>query len=227
MYKNVKILNSEEHSFYRYTPAKDYYYAKEMNLIPITYSEIKMLCCDYPIVIIMDEETPKLMLMTGLKENNAIDENGQWKGIYVPSFLQRYPFTLVKMAADDDNMHIGFDLESGLFSSPEGYPLFNADKTHTEILEKIKKLLTIFQKENKITDNILLRMHEKGLFKEGQFPLKNKEGEEQKIGGFYIFDKKKFFEQEDAFLLEAVRNGGMEIIELHLLSLSKVRYLKA
>ena len=221
MSKNIKLLNPKEHSFYRYTPAKDFYYAKNMNLIPITFSEIKYLCCEYPIVIIIKDEKPALMLLTGLEKNGAIDDKGIWKGTYIPSFLKRYPFTLVQ-TGEDESLHIGFDLESGLFSSPEGYPLFNQDGTPAEILENVKTLLTVFQNEHQLTENILLKMHEKELLQPTHFTLKKEGEEEQKIGGFFMVDKAKLFEQENDFLGEAVKNGWMEMIELHLFSLSNV-----
>ena len=217
------MLNSKEHGFYRYTPAKDLYFAKNINLIPVTVSEVKKLCCEYPIVIVMEEETPRLVLLSGLKENMAIDEKGVWKGTYVPSFLKRYPFTLMRSESDDTTAHIGFDLESGLFSSPEGEPLFNPDGTPSEILENINTFLAAFQKENQLTTNILLRLKEEGLIEAAQLTYTDENGEEQKVGGFAIISKEKLFETDDAFLLEAVRNGWMEMIELHNLSLAKIK----
>lgn len=224
MYKNIKILNPKEHGFYRYTSPTDLYYAKDLNLIPVTFSEVKMLCCEYPIVIMIENEIPKLMLMTGLQSNGAIDEKGKWKGSYMPSFLKRYPFTLVQ-AESEEALHIGFDLESGLFSSPEGRPLFDQEGTPTAILENMKKLLTAFQQEAQITKNILTQLKEKELLQETHFTFKKEDGEEQKVGGFFIIDKKKLLEQEDDFLLEAVKNGWMEMIELHHLSLKNTQKL--
>lgn len=226
MYKNIKILDPKAHAFYRYTPAKDFYYAKDMNLIPITYSEIKYLCCEYPIVIIMIDEKPKLMLMTGVKENNAIDDKGQWKIMYPPYFVRKYPFALIR-SESDDTFYTGFDLESGLFSSPEGSLLFDAEGKPTSVLENINKLLTAYQKETHITENVLLKMKEFGLLQPAEFMIKKEDGVEQKVEGFFTIDKKKFLEQEDDFLLKALKSGWMEIIELHHLSLSKAQNLRA
>ena len=95
MYKNITLLRSAEHGFYRYTPPDNYYFGKEINLVPVTFGELKQLCCDYPIVIIKQEERFSLMLLAGLDRNGAIDKDGQWKGDYIPAFLRRYPFALV------------------------------------------------------------------------------------------------------------------------------------
>ena len=218
MYNNIKILDPKTHSFFRYTPATDFYFAKNLTLIPITISEVKLLCCEYPIVIIMQEEKPNLMILTGLTESNAIDEKGLWRGNYIPAFLRRYPFTLVEDSSSKTH-HVGFDLESGLFSSPEGQALFNADGTASSSLEAVKQLLTLFQEENQITQNILISMNEKNLLTASEFTIKKEEGEAKKIGGFFNINKKILFELENDLLLEVVKNGWMEIIELQQLSL--------
>jgi len=225
MYKSVKILDPEAHGFYRYTPATDFYYAKTLTLIPITFSEIKFVCCDYPVIVIIQEQKPQLMLLCGITKNNAINEQGVWLGDYIPAFLRRYPFTLVEESSSDV-LHIGFDLESGLFSSPEGQPLFDAQGAPSNILEETKKLLSVFQHESSITQNILLQMHKKEILSATEFSVQSEEeGKPKKIGGFFTIDKKKLFESEDGFLLEAVRNGWMEMIELQHLSLKNVRKL--
>jgi len=221
MYNNIKILDSKTHGFFRYTTATDFYFSKKLTLIPIAISEVKLLCCEYPIVIIMQEDKPNLMLLTGVSENGAIDEKGAWRGNYIPAFLRRYPFTLVE---DDSSKthHIGFDLESGLFSSPEGEALFNADGTASSSLEAVKQLLTNFQQESQITQNILMRMKEKDLLIASEFTIQKENEEAKKINGFFNIDKKRLFELENDFLIEVLQNGWMEMIELQQLSLKNI-----
>ncbi|MEA3492511.1 MAG: SapC family protein [Campylobacterota bacterium] len=220
MYKNVKILQPKEHGFYRYSPPQDYYFAKDANLIPITFSEVKSLCCSYPIIIIEQDDKPMLMLMTGIEHNNAVDEKGEWSCDYLPAFLRRYPFTLVGDESSD-TLQLGFDLESGCFTSPNGDTLFDTDGEPSEALINAKKLLEAYNSEIQITNNILKRLKEKELLQPSQFTFKRDGEEDQKIGGFSIIDKKRLFEQDDESLLDTIKNGWMEIIELHLLSLNR------
>ena len=219
MYNQIKILSPQEHGFYRYTPATDFFYAKALNLIPVTFCELKLLCCDYPIVVMIQNGQPQLMLLTGVETNGAVDDKGAWRGTYVPAFLRRYPFTLVQ-GETEESLAIGFDLESGLFSSPEGQPLFDTEGTPTPILNEVKQLLSAFQEESRITQNILMRMAEKSLFSSTELTLPKRDGTPQHVGGFFMIDKKKLKESDDAFLLEAVKNGWMEMVELQNLSLT-------
>ncbi len=224
MYKNIKVLNPSEHGFFRYTPADNYYFATELPLIPITFSEVKLLCCEFPLVIMEEGGTLQLMLMTGLKRNSLVDKNGAWKGSYLPAYLRRYPFTLTQNKGSDD-IRIAFDIESGLFSSPEGSPLFLEDATPSPALEGVTKLLQAFQNESQITANILKVLKERDLLKPGVI-LGKKDEAEHKIDGFLIIDKEKVLAQEDTALLETIKNGWMELVELQQLSLGKTDKLQ-
>lgn len=221
MYKNLKILEPAKHSFYRYTAPQEFYFAKNLNLIPITYSEIGFLCCKHPIVIIEQDAQASLMLLTGSKSNNLVDAAGKWQAEYIPAFLRRYPFTLVKTDENSETLNIGFDFDSGCFSSPEGSPLFSSDGEATESLVDIKTLLEAYQQETQLTTNILAILKERDLLAPAQTVLQNSDGEDQIIDGFLMVDKKKLLEQDDAFLLQVIKSGWMEIIELHLLSITR------
>ena len=226
MYKNVKILQAKEHGFYRYTAPQDYYFAKDTNLIPVTFSEVKSLCCSYPIIILEQDDKPMLMLMTGTERNGAIDEKGQWTCSYLPAFLRRYPFILVADENNTETLQIGFDLEGGCFSSPDGNELFDVNGKPSEALINVKTLLETYNNEIQITNNILQRLKEKELLQASQFNFKKEGEEDRSIGGFFIIDRKKLLEQDDTFLLETMKNGWMEMIELHLLSLKQSNRLQ-
>lgn len=219
MYKNVKILNPKEHGFYRYTAPTDFYFAKDINLMPITFSEVKSLCCSYPIIIIEQDEKPMLMLMTGTEENGAIDEKGEWTCDYLPAFLRRYPFTLVADENSSETLQLGFDLEGGCFTSPDGVALFDTEGQASEALINARTLLETYHRETQITSNILKRLKEQEILQPSQFKFKKEDEEDRSIGGFFIIDRKKLLEADDAFLLETMKSGWMEMVELHLLSL--------
>lgn len=221
MYKNLKLLQPAEHSFYRYTAPQEFFFAKDLNLIPITYSEIKFLCCKHPIVIIEQNGQASLMLLAGSDKNNLVDESGKWRAEYIPAFLRRYPFTLVKTDENSETLNIGFDFDSGCFSSPEGSPLFSSEGEATQTLTDIKILLEAYQQENQLTQNILALFKERDLFSPAKTMLKNSDGEDQLIDGFLMVDKEKLLGQDDEFLLQTIKNGWMELIELHLFSIKR------
>jgi len=224
MYKNVKILNHKEHSFYRYSPPDNLYFSKELNIIPITFSEIKLLCCDFPIIIIKGGEGLMLGLLTGESSNDALDESGKWSGEYLPAFIRKYPFILSKVG-DEDKLHLGFDMESGCFSSPEGEPLFEMDGKASTIITNSMELLESIAKEMNITSSILSKLEEYGVLDESSYTI-TKEGQEPRaVGGFSIINREKISKLDDEKLLNIAKNGWMEMIELHALSLKNISRL--
>ena len=86
--------------------------------------------------------------------------------------------------------------------------------------QKPNPSVSAFQEESRITQNILMRMVEKSLFSSTELTLPKRDGTPPHVGGFFMIDKKKLKESDDAFLLEAVKNGWMEMVELQNLSLT-------
>ncbi len=225
MYKNIKLLNYKEHNFYRYTAPDNLYFSKDLNLVPITFTETALLCCEFPIVIIKGADGLMLTILTGEKSNNALDESGKWSGDYLPAFIRKYPFILSKVADNDDKLHIAFDMESGCFNSPEGEPLFDSNGEPSAIIKDSMKLLESIAKEMNITSSILNRLDEYGVLDESSYTV-NKEGEEpRQVGGFYIINREKISKLDDEKLLTISKNGWMQMIELHSLSLKNINRL--
>ena len=226
MYKSVTILNSNEHKDFRFTPEKDFLFAKKMNVIPITFSEIRKLCCDYPIVYLKGE-SPSLAIIVGFdKEGNnlAIDENGKWRGDYIPAFLRRYPFIMVKTS--NDQMALGCDIESGCFSSPDGKRLFDDDGKPTKTLNSIGNFLKGLEDEFIITKNMVAELDRLGILEDRVLSIG--EGDSaKKIGGFKSVEHEKLISLADDILVDMVKKGWIEVITLQQFSLKNFEKLIA
>lgn len=224
MYKNVKTLNHSEHSFYRYSVPDNLYFAKNLTLIPITFSEIKLLCCEFPIVVVQNDSGFMLTILTGEKSNQALDENGKWKSKYLPAFLRKYPFILTQ-SSQKDTLSLGFDMESGCFSSPEGEALFNGDGTPTSIVTESMSLLENIAKEMNITGGILEKLNEYEVLEASSYTVTKENEEPRQVGGFFIINREKISKLDDEKLLTISKNGWMEMIELQALSLKNIALL--
>ncbi len=218
MYKSVIILNSNEHRDFRFTPEKDLMFAKNMNIIPITFSEIRKLCCDYPIVYI-GGQTPYLAIVVGIEQegkNLAIDDEGRFRGGYTPAFLRKYPFIMVK--TDEEQMALGCDIESGCFSSPEGERLFDDEGKPTPTLNNIGNFLKGLEDEYIITRNLVAELDRLGILEDRALSIG--EGENaKKIGGFKTVEHEKLVALSDDILVDLVKKGWIELITLQQFSL--------
>ena len=211
MYEKITLLNKEEHKDFRFKPVSDLNFAKDMMVVPITYEEVALLCCEYPIVI-LGGEAPKFAIVVGVEEeqgNVVIDENGKWRGSYVPAFLRRYPFALVRTG--DEALAIGVDLHSGCFSDPEGEPLFDQEGNPQPVLEQQIAFLETFERQMTLTSEILKAFNEKKVLSERVLTYK-KDGEEKKVGGFFAFDRTKLAELDDAVLADWARRGWIDLV---------------
>ena len=226
MYNSVTILNSNEHRDFRFTPEKDFFFAKDMNVIPITFSEIRKLCCDYPVVY-LGGESPSLAILVGIDKdgkNLAIDENGKFRGDYIPAFLRRYPFIMVKTG--EEQMALGCDIESGCFSSPEGQRIFDDEGKPTEILNNIGNFRKGLEDEFLITRNLVAELDRLGILEDRVLSIG--EGDSaKKIGGFKTVEHEKMTALSDDILVDMVKKGWIEVITLQQFSLKNIDKLIA
>jgi len=220
----IKLLDKNKQRYFKYTPIKTFDFAKSVDFIPITFSEVKQLCCHFPIVIAENSDTAALAILAkgvGGRGVTAIKENGSFAGKYIPAFLRRYPFAWIK-EGEDETLHLGYESESGCFDAPTGKRLFDDEGNPAKILEQILELMSGIEKEMKITQNILHTLKEREIIQPVNFIVG--EGDEaKKVSYFSAINREKLIEQDDDFLLTTLKNGWMEMIELHLLSL---RHLK-
>jgi hypothetical protein len=224
MNENIKILNKKEHQSLKYTPVTDFSFAKSLTIIPITYSEVKHLCCLYPVVITEIDGNDTLAIITGLKDHNiAIDENGKFRGKYIPAYLRKYPFILVN-DTENEKLLLGLKDDADCFDNDEGEALYDAQGNVMPLVENIMSLLKNFESEIQITKNILTKFKEQHLLEPSQIKV-NLDDTEHTIGGFSVIDKELFLTLEDQFLADAVKNGWTEFIELHRLSLNNLSIL--
>jgi putative transposase len=214
MYKSVTILDSAEHGDLRYKAPEDLGFARDLNNIPITYTEIGKVCCDYPIVFTGSMESPTLSIVTGFKKeegNLAIDAEGNWVGDYIPAFVRRYPFTLATI--EENKLAVGFDLQSGCFNDPSGVRLYEDDGKATSVLEGVQNFLASFEKEIRTTVSMAQELMDKGVLKETVLTLG--EGEEQEsFGGLMIIDMDKVRKLDDDVTLDWARRGFFEMFAL-------------
>ncbi len=220
----IKILDKNRQRYFKYTPIKTFDFAKSMDFIPITFSEAKELCCHFPIVITENSGIAVLAILAkgvGGRGVTAIKENGSFAGKYIPAFLRRYPFVWVK-EAENDTLHLAYESESGCFDAPTGERIFDDEGNPAKILEQIVELMSGIEKEMTITQNILHTLKEREIIQPVNF-VAGEGDEAKKVSYFSAINREKLIEQDDDFLLTTLKNGWMEMIELHLLSLSHLK----
>ncbi|MDW7998703.1 MAG: SapC family protein, partial [Thermodesulfovibrio sp.] len=136
-FKKAVALDSNVHRYLKVKMPENYLYMKDVEIVPLTYSELLSATMYYPVMFGIQEQTVFPFAVTGINNKNIfLKENGTWKIDAVLNICKHYPFGIFK---EGDNYTIIFD---ETFASSEGERVFDDDGNETEFFLKIKAGLT-------------------------------------------------------------------------------------
>lgn len=225
MYKNLVVLDKEKHKNLKMTKTEDFSFAKETPFIPVVAQEVALVGASFPVVFSTNEESSLIGLVSLGGSSLAINEKGEWREKYVPSFLKKYPFALVATKENPEQKVILIDEESSLLSKSKGKQLFKKSGEQTEILTNSIKNLTDYENQNIITKNVVKLIAESGILEDKEISVG--EGEEKKVlvNGFKVVNREKLNKLSDDILADWVRKGIITLIDAHLKSLANIQSL--
>jgi len=225
MYKNLVVLDKEQHKDLRLNPMKDLAFAKGAAFIPVLASEVEQVAKAFPVVFTADENPSLVALVSLGGDSLAINEEGKWITNYVPLFLRRYPFSLAAAKENSDQKIVLIDEDSELFSKEEGSALFDENGEQTETLNHAIDFLNNFESQAVITKNVAKLISDSGILEDREITVG--EGEESKtlVDGFKVVNREKLNELSDDVLADWVRKGIINMIEAHLKSLAHIETL--
>ncbi|MDZ7853750.1 MAG: SapC family protein [Halomonas sp.] len=123
-----QIVSRRQHAEYGWLPRQGFYFASELNWLPIALAELPKLPGEYVIALAGEREAPEPVVLTdiGLGRNLYVDAQGRWLSHYVPAELRAYPFGMVDNA--DGKPALGIRSEHLVAAGEEGArPLFDAE----------------------------------------------------------------------------------------------------
>lgn len=225
MYKNLVILDKENHKELKINPLTDLNFAKSATHIPLLASEVSQIGATFPIVFTADE-TPSLVAVVSLGADSlAITTDGKWITSYVPSYIRRYPFSLASTKENPEQKMILIDEDSSLFSKSKGKQLFKKDGEKSETLDHAINFLTSYDAQMNITLNVAKIISQSGILEDREISVG--EGDEKKVlvKGFKVVNKEKLNALSDDILADWVRKGIISLIDAHLKSLNNIQAL--
>jgi hypothetical protein len=159
--------------------------------------------------------------LTGLAAgtNLYVNANGAWKpGAYIPAYLRRVPFFLVRTAPNSDQLVLCIDTKAPQVSETEGEPLFDAAGKATPQLERALAFTRSVEEAILRTRAITERLNQLGLLKPAivQFPH---HGKPLRVDGFFAVDRPALAALPAEQLVELRDKGWLEAIYAHLLSI--------
>lgn len=225
MYKNLVVLDKEQHKEFKINPLESLEFAKETTFIPVVANEVALVGLTFPVVFTADESPSVVALVSLGGTSLAINHEGKWVSSYVPSYLRKYPFSLASTQENPEQKVVLIDDASELFSKSKGKKLFQKDGEASETLQNAIRFLTAHENEMQITKNVAKILLESGILEDREISVG--EGDEKKIlvNGFKVIDKEKLNALSDDILADWVRKGIITFIDAHLKSLENIQQL--
>lgn len=231
LYKNIVPLTREDHGHLYIERLDNFAYARNINTVYVFCMEFMRVAKEYPIVFSVktDEIYPVAMLGLQNGQNEFLDEKARWVGEYVPCYIRRYPFIL--MRNDDGGFYIGIDNDyPGLNKRGRGVPLFGT-VDDGPMLTEVKDFCRKFQTHIDRTTQFCQRMKELDLL----VPLRAPDSEiagQVDFDGYAVVERQRIWDLDDDVLLDLMKSDTMELLYMHLFSIGllhtfKERYLPA
>ena len=226
LYTALEPLDSDRHAALHLRDV-GHGFASHLSSIPLAVEEFALAGRQMPIVFA--SQAPHMpVALTGLApdRNLFVDEAGAWRrNCYVPAYLRRYPFLLVRAAADSDQLVLCIDPEAPQFAASAGEPIFDADRKPaplaTKALEFTQSVEAAFRKTQDFAEGLSLM----GLLQPAatQFDF---EGKPFRVDGFHAVDRERMGQLTGEQLATLRDKGWLDAIFAHLLSLGGIAELK-
>ncbi|TCD05415.1 multidrug transporter [Erythrobacteraceae bacterium CFH 75059] len=230
-YNDLMPLNSNDHASWRMRPSDKAKWLVGQHAVPVTADELVQAQRDFPIVFSAGENPVPLALM-GLNEgvNVFVDEEGRIEApVYLPAYVRRYPFMLVKLRQDSDDLSLCFDPTSDMLGEDgDGEPLF-VDGQPSETTQRVLQFCEQFEQAGQRTKFFMDELHKHGLLMDGEVTITQPDLSDQPFvyRGFQMIDQDKLRELRGDQLRAWNQNGMLPLIFAQIASLELMRTIFA
>lgn len=218
LYASLEGLTAERHAGLRLRDM-GFGFAAGASAVPLAAEEFVVAARSLPIVFAA--QAPHMpVVITGLAAgtNLYVDSGGAWMlGAYVPAYLRRYPFFLLRTAPGSEELALCIDPGAPQVSTTQGEPLFTAEGKPAPHLERAFAFSRSVEEAMLRTRSMTLRLGELGLLKASVVQFDH-HGKPMRIDGFFAVDRPALAALPAEQLAELRDRGWLEVIYAHLLS---------
>lgn len=229
IYEQVVPLNRVEHRDLSVRQSQDFSFTRDTNTVPIVDVEFVKVAPEMPIVFARTQTGLVCVALVGAEQdrNSLVDADGKWTGRYVPAFFRRYPFVFA-MQDGSDKLTLCIDTEySGVNDIGEGERLFDTAGTETSYTRTVLRFVEEYQATFNRTQAFCDRLQASGLLEEARIDYSLADGKKGGVTGFLRVSAERLRALSDEAVLEMFRNGDLDLIQLHMISMQQVEPLVA
>jgi len=202
-------------------------FTRELNAIPVSYTEFNIAYRDYPLVFSSGDEgktfAPVAVLGLQAQENLFALADGWAPNTYVPAYVRRYPFCMARVTLDNVEQSerlicIEKDCLAGE-GATDGEPMFTEAAEALPRWSTIEKLLQEYEADLERTREMCAILADYGLLEPFSMQANLNAGGAMQLTGMYRVDEKKLEFLNANQHKNLIKKGVMGKIYTHLLSL--------
>ncbi|WNO08717.1 SapC family protein [Teredinibacter sp. KSP-S5-2] len=218
LYKEPAALDTKKHVNLKLKLEGDFAFASHMNSVPVTGTEFFEASRHYPILFVKNDagEVLSLALLSLKKEGH--DLGNEWKNVYVPAVLRRYPFAITKEGG------VVFDQQCPMLNEEDGELLFNEEGEPTDTMKRVVDFLRACEQNFAYTEQFLKAVQEADLLTEFKPSVKVGKGTVT-LTDFFFIDEKKFLELPAETVQDWFKKGWIGWVYAHLHSIRSLGLL--
>lgn len=225
-FKNVVPLDKDLHRNWHLSGTDNFEFARKTNAVALSAVEFRQLVREYPIVFVEENDIALPIALLGVQrdENLFINDAGGWDASYIPAYVRMYPFVLSQPQAAG-NQTVCIDEAYAGFSQQGGEKLFGENGEQSEFLGKAIQFLREYHSSRASTQVFGKLLKELDVLEPMTAKGEVKGGEAFALSGFQVVKREKLQEIPDEKVLQLAKNGGLELIYLHLASIENFKSL--
>jgi hypothetical protein len=229
IYENVVPITTSRHANWSVEVTDDLSFAKNLNSVPIVAVEFPLAAHEYPIVFSKgQDETIQPVVILGMRgqENLYLGSDNRWQAKYVPAFLRRYPFVF-SLSSDGQTFSLSIDEKfPGFNQKGKGQALLAKDGKPTAYVNNVMAFMQDYQAQFVRTQALCKKLDELDLLEPQTATWTAPNGEQTALTGFLCINRDKLKTLNPKMLAGMVASDEMELIYLHLYSLSNFGDIK-
>ena len=215
LYKNQKVR--------LLAPGEIPEFARNLNAIPISYTEFALIAREYPIVFTSGDkgQTFAPVAVLGMTQGeNLFFDGGKWiPRTYVPAYARRYPFCMATVTLDKVQQQDRLICVESTHVDDKGESMFDDAGQPLEKWKEMERLLTEYEADLERSREMCAILSDYGLLEPFTMQATLNSGGAMHLTGMHRVDEKKLEHLNASQIKNLMRKGVMGRIYTHLLSL--------
>ena len=197
---------------------------RNLNALPLSFTEFTVACRDYPIAFIgADANNVIPMVVLGLEnqQNLFVTADGTWDAaVYLPAYVRRYPFCMTRVTVDGKEQAERVACVEKRALSDQGEALFDGKGEPLPAWEERRKLLFEYESDLLRCEEMCRELSRLQLVETFTVQAVPNQGARVSLTGMYRVAEQKLADLPADKLKELAQKGVLSRIYAHLISLA-------